>query len=627
MSLRHWQMGVSMCGIAGFCNIQADYTKEHNKWHQILEQMKQVLRHRGPDDEGEMLTSQVGFAHTRLSIVDLNRGHQPMSKSKFGNSYTIVYNGELYNTAELRDNMIRMGYLFKTSTDTEVILTGYIAFGPEFVKELNGIFSFAIWDDNRKTLYLFRDRLGIKPLFYTVREKTIIFASEIKALFEYPGVKPKIDARGLSEIFAIGPAKTYGIGVFQDVYEVLPGYYSIFNKSGLHQELYWSLISAPHEDSYQKTVEKTAYLLYDSVKRQMISDIPICTFLSGGVDSSLITAICAKELKKVGKQIDTYSFDFVDNDKHFKSNSFQPSQDRPFVDIMVDYVGSKHTFLECDNFDLADGLYAAVDARDLPNMADIESSLLYFCKKVSANHRVALTGECADEIFGGYPWFHSPESFALDAFPWSKNLETRKILLSDDLLSTVDLDGYARATYEKSVNETPRLFGESAIEARRREIAYLNIKWFMVTLLDRMDRTSMFSGLEARVPIADHRIIEYIWNVPWDMKSPNGVVKGLLREAGKDLIPPEILYRHKSPYPKTYHPDYEKLLGNRLLDVLSDSNAPIRPLLDSKKVKAFLDTPSDYGKPWYGQLMAGPQLIAYMLQVNYWLEKYKIEIV
>ena len=616
-----------MCGIAGFSNIQADYTKEQKQWHHVLEQMKRVLNHRGPDDEGELLTSQIGFAHTRLSIIDLSRGHQPMTKHQFGNAYTIIYNGEIYNTDELRENLIRMGYLFKTHCDTEVILTGYMAFGPDFVKELNGIFAFAIWDESKQMLSIYRDRLGVKPLFYTLQEETLIFGSELKALFQFPGFKPQIDARGLSEIFAIGPAKTYGIGVYKNVQELLPGYYIVFNKDGIHQEQYWSLVSKPHEDSYEETVEKTSFLVYDSIKRQMISDIPICTFLSGGVDSSLITAVCSKELEKVGKQIETYSFDFVDNAKHFKSNSFQPSQDRPYVDVMVDHVNSKHTYLECDYVDLADYLYKAVDARDLPNMADVEASLVYFCEKVSSHNRVALTGECADEIFGGYPWFHNPESLSQNKFPWSKNMETRKLLLSDDLLSSIDFDEYAQATYEKSVSETPRLLGENALEARRREIAYLNLKWFMVTLLDRMDRSSMYSGLEARVPFADHRIVEYIWNVPWDMKCPNGVVKGLLRDSLKDLLPHDVLYRRKSPYPKTYHPEYEKLLGNRMLEILSDPNAPIRPLIDSKKVKEFLASPSDYGKPWYGQLMAGPQLIAYMIQVNYWLEKYKVEIV
>lgn len=620
-------MGDHMCGISGFCNIKADYGKDYFKWHNVLNNMKHTLEHRGPDDEGELLLPQVGLAHRRLSIIDLNKGKQPMTREKCGCSYTIIYNGELYNTAELRDNLNRMGYLFKTHCDTEVVLIGYMAFGVEFIKQMNGIFSFAIWDDNQRSLCLVRDRLGVKPLFYTVLEDTLIFGSEIKSLFEYPGFHPRIDSKGLSEVFGLGPAKSYGSGVFKDIYEVLPGNVILFNHSGLHEEPYWSLVSAPHEDSFEKTVEKTSFLLRDAIKRQMISDIPICTFLSGGVDSSLITAICANELKVENKQLETYSFDFVDNAKNFKSNSFQPSQDRPYVDIMVEAVNSKHTYLECDNLNLADNLYNAVDARDLPNMADVESSLLYFCKRVATKTKVALTGECADEIFGGYPWFHKQEMMSANAFPWSRNMDTRKLLLSDDLLSSIDLDGYVQAAYEKSIAETPRLIGENKTEARRREIAYLNLKWFMVTLLDRMDRCSMYSGLEARVPFADHRIIEYIWNVPWEMKSPNGVVKGLLREAGKGLVPDEILYRRKSPYPKTYHPDYEKLLGDRLLDVLSNPNAPIHPLVDMKKIKTFLSSPSDYGKPWYGQLMAAPQLIAYLLQVNYWLEKYHIEVV
>lgn len=616
-----------MCGITGFCNLKMDYTGDEYYWLKILKEMEHTLTHRGPDDTGELLTRGAGLGHTRLSIIDLSRGHQPITREKCGCSYTIIYNGELYNTAELRDNLIRLGYIFKTHTDTEVILVGYMEFGTDFIKELNGIFAFAIWDENAGKLILSRDRFGVKPLFYTVLGETLLFASEIKALFKYPGVKPQVDSGGLCEIFGLGPAKSYGKGVFKNIKEVYAGNVLVYSAEGICEKPYWSLVSAPHEDSYQETVEKTSFLLYDAVKRQMISDIPICTFLSGGVDSSLVTAICAKELGKVGQQLETYSFDFKDNDKNFKANSFQPTQDRPYVDIMKDYVGSRHTYLECDNFDLADSLYQAVDARDLPGMADVDSSLLCFCKKVSTKVKVALTGECADEIFGGYPWFHKPELMSAGTFPWSTNMETRKLLLSEDLVSYIDIDGYVRAAYEKSLSEVPKLEGESKEEIRRREIAYLNLKWFMVTLLDRMDRCSMFSGLEARVPFADHRIIEYIWNVPWEMKSRDGIVKGLLREAGRGLIPEEILFRKKSPYPKTYHPDYEKLLGNRLLDVLTEPNAPIKALIDEKKLRSFLSSPSDYGKPWYGQLMAGPQLIAYLLQINYWMSKYHVELV
>jgi asparagine synthase (glutamine-hydrolysing) len=374
----------------------------------------------------------------------------------------------------------------------------------------------------------------------------------------------------------------------------------------------------------EETIEKTAWLVEDAVKKQMLSDIPISTFLSGGVDSSLVTAICARELKKQGKVLNTFSFDFQDNDRYFQSNSFQPTQDRPYVEQMVTFADTNHHFLKCTNQEQIDYLYKAVDARDLPCMADVESSMLYFCSQVIPYNSVTLTGECADEIFGGYPWFHQPSAFETHTFPWSMSMKPRQVLLSDDVIHSLNMEEYALAAYEKTIQETPVLAEDVPEEKRRREIAYLNLKWFMATLLDRMDRTSMYNGLEARVPLADHRIVEYVFNVPWHMKCPDGIVKGLLRHAGEGLLPKEILWRKKSPYPKTYDPTYEKMLGNRLREVLSEPSAPIRTLLDTKKVYTFLESPSDYGKPWYGQLMAAPQMLAYMLQVNYWLEKYDI---
>lgn len=615
-----------MCGIAGFCSFKENYSKESAKWQETLANMKNSIKHRGPDEDGFMLEEHAGFAHARLSIIDLANGKQPMTRKIGNRSYTIIYNGELYNTSELREDLEIKGWRFKTTSDTEVILVGIIEYGNEFVKELNGIFAFAIWDSYQETLSIFRDRLGIKPLFYTNTGNALIFGSELKVLFEYPGIRPIIDKEGLCEVFGIGPARTYGKGVFKGCKEVLPGYYNVYNRDGMKEYQYWKLVSRPHTDSYEETVEKTAILLKDSIIRQMISDIPICTFLSGGVDSSIVTAVCASELAKRGEQLNTFSFDFAGNDQYFKANDFQPSRDRPYVDLMVKHFNTKHTYLECDNFKLADALYKAVDAKDLPGMADVDSSLLYFCSEVKKFNKVTLTGECADEIFGGYPWFHSKEAFETAAFPWSRNIEPRKQLLQDDLLQLLNLEDYINKTYEASVAETPRLSSDNAEETRRREISYLNIKWFMATLLDRMDRTSMFSGLEARVPLADHRILDYVWNVPWDIKCKDGVVKHLLREAAKGLLPDEVLYRRKSPYPKTYNPHYEAILAERLTEVLNNPSSPVNRLIDRKKVEAFLSTPSDYGKPWFGQLMAGPQMLAYLLQINYWLDKYKIEL-
>lgn len=616
-----------MCGIAGFFNPYVDYTKEEPKWRHILEDMNRAQKRRGPDDEGTYLSPLCGLAHVRLEIIDLLTGEQPMIRKETGRECAIIFNGEIYNMHELKTELLREGASFRTTSDTEVILVGYMLHGKDYIKKLNGIFAVAIWDSNPGQLLLFRDRLGVKPLFYTMTDKTLVFASEIKGLFSYPEVKPILDSDGLCEIFALGPAKSYGKGVFKGVLEVLPGHCLTFDRTSCTAEAYWKLESRPHEDSMETTIEKTAWLLEDSVKKQMLSDIPISTFLSGGVDSSLVTAICAKELKKQGKVLNTFSFDFQDNNKYFQSNAFQPSQDRPYVEQMVNFAGTNHHFLECTNQDQIDCLHKAVDARDLPCMADVESSMLYFCSKVTSYNKVTLTGECADEIFGGYPWFHNPQAFRTHAFPWSVSMEPRQALLDDALIQDLHMEEYAQAAYEKTIRETPVLAEDSPEEKRRREIAYLNLRWFMVTLLDRMDRTSMYSGLEARVPLADHRIVEYVFNVPWQMKCPDGVVKGLLRHAGEGLLPKEILWRRKSPYPKTYDPAYENMLGDHLKEVLSTPSAPIRTLLDMKKVRAFLNSPSDYGKPWYGQLMAGPQMLAYMLQVNYWLEKYRIQIV
>lgn len=615
-----------MCGIAGFYNPDADYTAEESKWKHILEHMNRAQKRRGPDDEGTYLCSRCGLAHVRLEIIDLVTGQQPMVRKTAGRECAIVFNGEIYNMNELKTELLREGTTFHTTSDTEVILAGYMLHGKDYIKKLNGIFAIALWDSASGLLHLFRDRLGVKPLFYTIKDRTLVFSSEIKGLFAYPGINPVLDREGLCEIFALGPAKSYGKGVFKDILEVLPGHCLTFHRDAAKTEAYWKLESRPHEDSMEKTIEKTAWLVEDAVKKQMLSDIPISTFLSGGVDSSLVTAICAKELKKQGKVLNTFSFDFKDNSKYFRSNSFQPSQDRPYVEQMAAFAGTNHRFLECSNQEQIECLYQAVDARDLPCMADVESSMLYFCSKVTDYNKVTLTGECADEIFGGYPWFHNPKAFLTDAFPWSASMKPRQVLLDDDLIQSLHMKEYAQAAYEKTIRETPVLPKDSPQEKRRREIAWLNLRWFMATLLDRMDRTSMYNGLEARVPLADHRIVEYVFNVPWHMKCPDGIVKGLLRHAGEGLLPGEILWRKKSPYPKTYDPAYEKMLGERLKEVLQNPSAPVRTLLDPKKVRAFLNSPSDYGKPWYGQLMAGPQMLAYMLQVNYWLEKYHIRI-
>lgn len=616
-----------MCGIAGFYHRNKDYEQDGTYYRSILIAMHRELYRRGPDDAGIFLRGQCGLSHSRLSIIDLSGGHQPMARKKGERVCAIVYNGELYNAKELRSDLEKRGWQFETMCDTEVILLGFMEYGEKIASMLNGIFAFAILDEREDMIYLFRDPMGVKPLFYTKKDDELIFASEPKAILAHPSVCAEVDREGLNEIFGIGPARSAGCGVFRGMKEVCPGEFLTYGrKRALQRKTYWKLESHPHMDNYERTVETVSELVQDSIRRQMVSDVPICTFLSGGVDSSLVSAVCAAELKKQGKRLTTFSFDFVDNEKNFKANSFQPSQDRPYVEKMVEYLESEHHFLECDNAHQIDLLFDSVKAHDLPAMADVDSSMLYFCSLVSLSRKVTLTGECADEIFGGYPWFHRKECFETDTFPWTMDLSPRKELLADEFLEYLRMDEYVKESYQRSIAETPKCAEDSSQEARRREISWLNLRWFMQTLLNRMDRTSMYSGLEARVPFADTRIVQYVWNVPWEMKAKEGVVKNLLRQSGRGILPDEVLFRRKSPYPKTYDPRYENLLKERMRNLLEDSNAPVLQFLNKEKVESFLTRSSDYGKPWYGQLMAGPQMLAYLIQVNAWMKRYEIKV-
>lgn len=615
-----------MCGIAGFCDYSEDFSEESPFLGQLARRMGNTLRHRGPDENGVFVSAHAAFAHQRLAVVDPEGGKQPMSAYAGGYRYTIVYNGELYNSDELRRELEATGYVFETSSDTEILLKCYIHYGSDCPKKLNGIFAFAIDDERRNRCFLCRDRFGVKPLFYALAGERLVFGSEIKALLQYPGINPVLDRQGLCEVLGIGPARTAGVGVFKDICEIKPGNLAVFDRDGFSESPYYRLESYEHPDSYEDTVLHVRYLVEDAVTRQLVSDVPLCTFLSGGLDSSIVTAIAAKNYRSAGRTLSTYSFEFTGNDRYFHPTAYQPDTDEPWAEEMAEFCHTRHTRLKCDNLSQADKLYDAVDAKDLPGMADVDSSLLHFCRQIKKEHVVAVSGECADEIFGGYPWFHKKEAFEGHCFPWSPDLSVRTSLLKPEIVDALGLEEYVNQRYEESIAAVPRLENESAQEKRRREISYLNIVWFMSNLLDRKDRMSMASGLEVRVPYADHRIVEYVFNAPWTYKCPGGVVKGLLRDAALPWLPEDVRTRRKSPYPKTHNPAYERIIRRRLEQVMKDGEEPLRLLVDPDAVAQMLGEKSDYGKPWFGQLMAGPQMIAYLLQINYWLKKYEIEI-
>ncbi|MDI3256947.1 MAG: asparagine synthase (glutamine-hydrolyzing) [Kyrpidia sp.] len=613
-----------MCGIAGWIDWNLDVTEQRS----VLKAMAGVQYWRGPDAEGLWASPRAGLAHRRLSIIDPEGGAQPMVWHRGERTLVIVYNGELYNMSELRRELKVLGHSFATRCDTEVVLVAYAQWGPACVERFNGIYAFGIWDEQREELFLARDRLGVKPLFYSPLPDALVFASELKGLLAHPRIQAEIDREGLAEVFALGPGRTPGHGVFRNVYEVKPGWTLRFDRQAIHRRQYWKLESRPHEHDLRTTVAAVRNLLQDTVDRQLMSDVPVCTLLSGGLDSSAITALAAMTFRKDGRPpLRAFSIDYIGNDVHFQPNAFQPGADGPWAKRVAEFLGVTQRVVTLTPTAVAQSLREAVRARDLPGMTDIDSSLLLFCREIKKEATVALSGECADEVFGGYPWFHRKEALEADIFPWSLKMRERVSVLHPDLAAHLRPEEYVRRRYLEALEAVPRLPGEDPENARMREMFYLNLFHWMPVLLDRKDRMSMAAGLEVRVPFCDHRLVEYMWNVPWSMKMAGGREKGLLRLAVKGLLPEDALWRKKSPFPKTHHPDFTRACRTTLEEVLADPSSPLRPLIDRETVTRWLKAGEEFDIPWFGQLMRLPQLFAYLIQVDQWLRDYRVQIV
>ena len=606
-----------MCGIAGMVGLYSD--------KELQKKMLSTMHRRGPDGCGVFQNGACCLLHSRLAIIDPQGGAQPMHLSWQNETYTVVYNGELYNTSEIREQLIRCGHTFETASDTEVVLHAYAQWKESCVERFNGILAFGVWEHKRKRLFLARDRIGVKPLFYKLHEGGILFASEIKTILKYPSVKAQLNEEGAAEILLLGPGRTPGCGVFKGIHELEPGCYAEFEKGVFTWRRYWKLEDREHRDSFEDTAAYIRFLVEDSIKRQMVSDVPIGTFLSGGLDSSIISAICAAEKNSQGQRLQTFSVDYVNNEQFFVAGKFQPESDNAYINIMQSYLDTEHHWTTLTPEDLIQTLPAATSARDLPGMADVDFSLLAFCAEIRSHVKVALSGECADEIFGGYPWYRDPDVRAIDGFPWAQNTKERTGFLSAQLRQKLRPEEYVQDKYRQTINQCDILPGTSPEERRMKEMVNLNHRWFMQTLLDRKDRMSMYNSLEVRVPFCDYRIAGYLYSVPWGFKDYQGREKGLLRYAMRGVLPSEVLYRKKSPYPKTYDPKYLQIVSGQLQSVLEDRHAPLLQIVDEHALRQLLS--AEYTWPWYGQLMKVPQTIAYMLQINAWMQMYEIEVV
>ncbi|MEU4538306.1 asparagine synthase (glutamine-hydrolyzing) [Streptosporangium sp. NPDC023825] len=605
-----------MCGITGWVDFDRDLTRERD----LLRAMTETMACRGPDDAGVWAGTHAGIGHRRLAVIDIEGGAQPMKAERDGRVVAVLtYSGEVYNYRELREELKARGHRFHTASDTEVVLAAYLEWGENCADRLNGMFAFGVWDVERQELVLVRDRLGVKPLYYCPTPAGVLFGSEPKALLANPLVRRGMDIDGLREVLTF--TRIPGRTVYQGMLEVLPGQVVKVGRNGLTSRRYWRLEARPHTDDLETTVETVRGLLEDIVERQLVSDVPLCVLLSGGLDSSVLTALAARKLGARGELVRSFAVDFVGQGEDFTADDMRGTLDAPFVAEVARHVGSEHTDIELDAARLADPSVrrAVLNSRDVPiGLSDMDASLYLLFKAISAHSTVAISGESADELFGGYIWFHDPNVINAPVFPWAAYGSMDHTALFDlGLLQKLDLQNYLAERYHEALAEVPRLEGETGLERRMREVSHLHLSRFLQLMLDRKDRTSMACGLEVRVPFCDHRLVEYVFNVPWAMKTHDGREKSLLRAATADLLPRSVLDRRKSPYPSTQNPAYDQAANEELGRVLADPNSPLYPLLNQEKARLRAD-----GRGPGGRMERN--LLDNTLQMNTWLDSYGI---
>ena len=575
-----------MCGIAGWVDFSRDLSKDET----TIRAMTRTLENRGPDAEGIWSDRHVALGHRRLAVIDVVGGAQPMEFAENDRQLAVItFSGEIFNFRELRVELRSRGHQFRTRSDTEVLLHSYLEWGMAFVDRLVGMYAFAIWDARREELILVRDRMGVKPLFYMRTAHGVLFGSEPKAILANPIAPRRTDVDGMREVLDM--VKTPEQTVYVGMREVRPGHLVRVSADGLVNQRYWALEARPHTESLTDTIAHVRELLDDIAYRQLVSDVPLCTLLSGGLDSSAVTALAAKILGR--DMVRSFSVDFAGAEDAFQADAVRGSADAPFARELAEFAGTRHTEILLDSKNLVDpsvrsAVLRAVD-RPPAYWGDMWPSLYLLFGAIRLTSTVALSGESADELFGGYRWFHNPNAIKADTFPWLTSGSSRYFgglgLLAKGFVDKLDLAAYRQERYSEAIAEVPVLPGEPAGERRMREITYLNLTRFVQTLLDRKDLMSMAVGLEVRVPFCDHRLVEYVFNVPWHMKNFDGREKSLLRAATADLLPTSILERVKTPYPATQDPLYETALRLELQELLADVDAPVRPLLDLDKAQ------------------------------------------
>lgn len=619
-----------MCGIAGWVSYREKSIADEHRIRRTVEDMTQTMACRGPDAGGVWADTHAALGHRRLSVIDIQGGGQPMSVDRYEHGRLVVtYSGEIYNHQELRNELRHAGHTFLTRSDTEVALRAYLEWGDDFTTRLNGMYAFALWDTVSRSLLLVRDRLGIKPLYYRPTADGVLFGSEPKAILAHPEVRAAVDAEGLAELLTM--AKTPGHAVYHGMAEVKPGHTVRVRQEGLAQHRYWSLPVREHTDDLPATVARVRSLLDDIVTRQLVADVPLCTLLSGGLDSSVITALAARELRNAGRgPVRSFAVDFTGHQGDFRPDSLRSTPDRPYAHALARHVRSDHTDIVLDTSALTEPSHRAAvqTARDLPfAVGEVDTSLYLLFRAIKQNSTVALSGEGADELFGGYRWFHDGTAASSATFPWAEVFGRRGFsgdggdtarysLLHPGLLRKADPEGYLVGRYREALSEVPRRQGDTPQEGRMREISYLHLTRHLQFWLDRKDRMSMATGLEVRVPYCDHRLVEYVFNVPWSMQTFDGREKSLLRAACGQLLPASVAARVKSPYPGSQDTRYADVLRAQMRTLLADRSAPVRDLLHLPGAKSAAHSSGERYR----------YSLEFTLALDAWLRDYRVDL-
>lgn len=529
--------------------------------------------------------------------------------------YQIVIDGEIYNEDELFAELKDI-YPMHNTTE-ELVFYAWKHWGMQFSNHLEGAYTFLI--GNKEQLLVVKDPLGLRPIYYCENNGNWYVSNSIKTLLNKSEKKAVLAKEGILELFSFGPGISEDKTLLKGIFTVPMESYLEIKHHTANIYKYYELPVYEHKDNVEETAKHVKDLLLHSVNQQKQG----CksSFLSGGLDSSILTALC------VQKDWNTYSLDYEGNKENFHSNMYQVSMDTDYINMMKDkYPLLHHHDLMITQKELASLLEEAMLAREMPGMADVDSSLLWLCKQVKQQEDVIISGECSDEIFGGYPWFYREELKDLDTFPWLRSTKERISLLNKKY-QTLEFEEYIKKQYNNTLKDIQYLDSDTQEDKLARKHTLLCLHWFMQTLVVRQVCEGRWAGVNIRAPFANVRLLEYVYNIPWKMKFLNDEEKGILRKAFADILPKEVCERKKNPFPKTHNPIYAQIVSDIVKDTLKDKNSPLHKLFDDKKLDELIQSKGEsFQLPWYGQLMSGPQLLAYLYQIHCWIKDFDIEI-